>query len=510
LAAMQRARLGRRMPWPVRPLVLTAVLLIPVLWLLSSSPGHGAPQGATGGGGGGEAAEEDDSEYAPPDDSVAPDPPPRAKHALFDEHLPIVEMDASKPPYRFAFQHCPKVNPKKPGIFQGVHGTVAGAMNAGFVYSNSTHNAQLIVACYRKMLPSLKVDHGRHKLVSNIIGVVQDYCLGATKLEQLACRRDLAAMHGCKYADINLQPVQFSLPEDCAQLEAMPVDKPFLIKPIASNNGRGIRYLASRPAQAECRKEFGRGFVAQLYINSPLLQGRKFDVRTFMLVARLDPLIIFQAPGYVSVSSTVYDPASTDPLVHITNVKGQEDDPTHYRTFEAVQSELHAQYRFPEDYMTGSFLKQTARGSVFAAMAQFKTQRGGFATKPRLGYFHLFAADWVVDRNGRVHLLEFNGYPWQGNLALRHTGERAEKMWHDMMAVVLDVNVDPGHLFGQSAWGDDELVRKGVWHDGAAQHGASSLSRGFTFGHWTLIYSELETPMSKYDACDLPEVEVVD
>ena len=49
--------------------------------------------------------------------------------------------------------------------------------------------------------------------------------------------------------------------------------------------------------------------VAQRYISNPLLldKGNKFDFRIYMLIASVDPLIVYYHDGFLRVSLSTYD-----------------------------------------------------------------------------------------------------------------------------------------------------------------------------------------------------------
>lgn len=56
------------------------------------------------------------------------------------------------------------------------------------------------------------------------------------------------------------------------------------------------------------------------YINNPLLlRGKKFDVRSFLLIACTSPYMVFFRHGYVRLTCDVYDPDSSNLTAHLTN-----------------------------------------------------------------------------------------------------------------------------------------------------------------------------------------------
>ncbi|KFV05263.1 Protein polyglycylase TTLL10, partial [Tauraco erythrolophus] len=110
----------------------------------------------------------------------------------------------------------------------------------------------------------------------------------------------------------------------------------WICKPSCSNQGRGICLLKNAAAvntlQAELRgtEEYlhskrvpykaPRARIVQRYIHQPLLlEGKKFDVRSYLLIACTAPYVLFFGQGYVRLTCVDYDAASDDLTVHLTN-----------------------------------------------------------------------------------------------------------------------------------------------------------------------------------------------
>lgn len=56
------------------------------------------------------------------------------------------------------------------------------------------------------------------------------------------------------------------------------------------------------------------------YIKSPLLlKGKKFDVRSYLLIACTSPFMVFFRHGYVRLTCDFYDPSSSNLSTHLTN-----------------------------------------------------------------------------------------------------------------------------------------------------------------------------------------------
>jgi len=76
-------------------------------------------------------------------------------------------------------------------------------------------------------------------------------------------------------------------------------------------------------------KELG-GVVVQKYCENPLLvDGRKFDIRAYMLVVCMKPYFVIYNPGYVRMSLNEYttENFAKDKLTHLTNNSVQKNHP---------------------------------------------------------------------------------------------------------------------------------------------------------------------------------------
>jgi len=75
--------------------------------------------------------------------------------------------------------------------------------------------------------------------------------------------------------------------------------------------------------------------VVQRYIRDPLLlNGKKMEIRTYWIIASLDPFLIFYHDGTVRLTTRDYEDNDwSNPLIHITNTKQQKEaDPNYYNT----------------------------------------------------------------------------------------------------------------------------------------------------------------------------------
>ena len=96
--------------------------------------------------------------------------------------------------------------------------------------------------------------------------------------------------HGAEY---EICPPTYIFPEDykrwCAEREASNFKSMYIMKPSASSCGRGIHIIGRKQ---EVKKK--SGYVVSSYIKKPhLIEGRKYDLRIYVLVTSFDPLRVY-------------------------------------------------------------------------------------------------------------------------------------------------------------------------------------------------------------------------
>jgi tubulin polyglutamylase TTLL4 len=93
----------------------------------------------------------------------------------------------------------------------------------------------------------------------------------------------------------------------------------WIIKPVASSCGRGIRVITSSEALAMGKKKKA---LLQRYLARPyLIDGRKFDLRIYVLVSGVDPMRVYvHSEGLTRISTNKYSLNNTqDRFAHLTN-----------------------------------------------------------------------------------------------------------------------------------------------------------------------------------------------
>ncbi|NWX22427.1 TTL10 polyglycylase, partial [Aegotheles bennettii] len=200
----------------------------------------------------------------------------------------------------------------------------------------------------------------------------------------------------------------------------------WICKPSCSNQGQGIFLLKSPAAlnsiQAKLHsfeerllskkvpQKAPQARIVQRYIHQPLLlEGKKFDVRSYLLIACTAPYVLCFAQGYVRLACVNYDAASEDLTVHLTNQYMQKKNPLysqlkeetvwrmeHFNTY--VNEKFRKANGLPKDWVFTVFTKRMQQIMLQCFLA------AKHKLDSKLGYFDLIGCDFLIDENFKVQI----------------------------------------------------------------------------------------------------------
>jgi len=197
----------------------------------------------------------------------------------------------------------------------------------------------------------------------------------------------------------------------------------WIIKPAMGSSGRGISIADNGVELERAMEELRSGsetMVVQSYIARPfLLQKHKFDIRVYLLIASVNPLVCFYHDGYLRVNAEPYDPSNTsNSFAHITNFHVAVKHPDYDAAKDRVGT-MDIRWNFKEFVDHIDHIKHGSGGQALLGemRAKMKDILGGVmgkmqcALNPQDGCFALLGVDFLLDADERVWLIEFTKNP---------------------------------------------------------------------------------------------------
>ncbi|CAF3861252.1 unnamed protein product [Rotaria magnacalcarata] len=203
----------------------------------------------------------------------------------------------------------------------------------------------------------------------------------------------------------------------------------WICKPSGLNQGKGIYLvrdiegLKSKFAEIDAmdkKKQISikpMKRVIQRYIMNPLLvHGKKFDIRCYMLISSVKPLLIFYHSGYLRLSMFDFDNKDENLLTHLTNQYMQKKDPKYYDVKEEtawtmeqfndyINKNVASNKNLEQDWVLNVLPKIIQR--IMLNVIESIRMR----LKRRVGCFGLYGYDFMIDQDMKVWLIEINVNP---------------------------------------------------------------------------------------------------
>jgi len=190
----------------------------------------------------------------------------------------------------------------------------------------------------------------------------------------------------------------------------------WLLKPGSSSRGRGIKVYKTYERvvnRINNLKGNTRLWVVQKCIENPLIvEGRKFDIRQWVLVTDWNPLTIWcYNECYVRFCVQEYDPKADSRKNHLTNNSVQKK----FAEFgdNEIEGNMWSSEEFA-DYLDGEFGENTYLEKIWPQVKKYvkaSLMSVQDQVDNRKNSFEFFGYDLMVDQDLRVWLIEVNSSP---------------------------------------------------------------------------------------------------
>lgn len=239
-------------------------------------------------------------------------------------------------------------------------------------------------------------------------------------------------------------PRTFLLPEETSALQAE-IDKKerklYIVKPTDGSQGDGIYLCRTMKEITSSKYVNSRGYVVQEYVDKPLIiDGKKFDLRVYVLISSVKPLIAFvNKEGLARFCTEDYEPPTNenirDVYKHLTNYslnklsekyvlteETQEINDGSKRTFCSLWKSVE-KAGYDKDVIWSN-IKELIRKLLigFTPFIHFEYNTA-FGPKNSGKCFQVIGVDILIDENLKPWLLEINNNP---SLNIEHELEVAK------------------------------------------------------------------------------------
>eukprot|EP00742_Colponemidia_sp_Colp-10_P007945 GILJ01008572.1.p1 GENE.GILJ01008572.1~~GILJ01008572.1.p1 ORF type:complete len:685 (+),score=114.58 GILJ01008572.1:277-2055(+) len=256
-------------------------------------------------------------------------------------------------------------------------------------------------------------------------------------MTEMARKRDLCQVLN-RYRRIfpkefNFYPKTWLLPDESSQLESeMNPKKTYIVKPSAGCQGDGI-YLVKRYKDIQQLKngfQRSQNYVVQQYLTTPLLiDGKKFDLRLYVFVTSMDPLICFICTeGMGRFCTENYEKPSSSNMhkvfMHLTNYSLNKNNENFVATEDAdngdegskrtLTSVLESIRQLGHDTTTiWNNIRDVVTKTMIAISPILANHYNALfpEDEAQARCFHLIGFDLMIDSKLRPWLLEINANP---------------------------------------------------------------------------------------------------
>ena len=327
----------------------------------------------------------------------------------------FLDENPLNPKFHYVDFYIDKVSPKSKGLKYYQSGYAANLtrtilQNAGFTATKNRSKALIIVGnvlpkeTFPKLTAKQRTNHFQHT-------------------DALGCKGGFDRLMKNFFKKIGrtlpFYPETYHLPAEYSDLhKAFSSSKLWIQKPSASSRGIGIKIISKMPPAN------GDNIIVQKYISNPMLiNSLKFDLRFYVAVTSLDPLVVFVYDnGLVRLATQPYETSAKDLSnlgIHLTNFSINKNLEGFVATNDVSKDGTGnkwshhpfwpylAEHGFDPEVIKGR-IDDAIVQTIIAATRSFRIQKNASVS------YELFGFDVMLDADGNVFILEVNISPAMG------------------------------------------------------------------------------------------------
>ena len=213
----------------------------------------------------------------------------------------------------------------------------------------------------------------------------------------------------------------------------------WIMKPSNLSRGRGVTCVDSLlPIEQSLSATNDSGLIVQKYIENPLIiQNRKFDIRQWVLVTSLNPLVIWMwKEPYIRFGAEDYKMDDLNNIYsHLTNNSIAKHS-KQYKNEKKFEGDMWTCFEF-EKYLGSPRWKEIHEKIKNAIICSFYAAHQEI--KQRFNSHELYGYDFMIDEDFNVYLIEVNASPAL-DYSTKITERAVKDMVKDLIKIVIDNN----------------------------------------------------------------------
>ena len=211
----------------------------------------------------------------------------------------------------------------------------------------------------------------------------------------------------------------------------------WILKPSNLSRGRGVTCVNSlEPIEVSLNATNDSGVIVQKYIENPLIiNKRKFDIRQWVLVTSLNPLVIWMwKEPYLRFGAEDYIMDDLNNIYsHLTNNSIAKHS-AQYKNEKNFEGDMWTCYDF-EKYIGNKNWEEIHEKIKNAIICSFYAVHNEI--KPRTNSHELYGYDFMIDEDLNVYLIEVNASP-----ALDYSTKITEMLVKSMIKDLIELVID--------------------------------------------------------------------